>query len=77
MHDKWSLQYGPTNCVSPPTQSPQVEISKINPGSQIKAANTRPDVQRLGMQLDRPDTFWKCAFCPEERSTFLALTAHI
>ena len=29
------------------------------------------------MQLDHPDTFWKCAFCPEERSTLLVLTAYI
>ena len=66
---------------APPTASvyprnhPRAKLAKskpeVNPGSQIKAANTRLDVQLHGMQLDWPHTFWKCAFCPEERSTLL------
>ena len=37
----------------------------------------RPDVQLLSEQFGKPNTFWTCAFYPNELETLLALAAHI
>ena len=62
------------NCKAEMTTS---EKTEVGPNNQRGAKCERPDVQRLSAQLDRPNTFWTCAFCSNELDTLLALTAHI
>ena len=60
----------------PPNQRMVRPKAKTHRGDQTKNRDERPDNHHFATQLDHPNIFWKCPFCPVEQDTFLALKEH-
>ena len=60
----------------PPILRPIRPKAETHQGDLTKSWDKWPDNHHLATQLDHPDTFWKCPFCPIKHGTFLALKEH-